>query len=226
MNAAAALSVIRPINNLRKDRLSWLAEQSRLVSLKKNEVLFRRGEEIRLYFGVVEGSLELVFPSPDARQPRVLAIVRKGDLFCDVPAILHTPQLVSAIAMGPSTVARIPAEAIGQIMAQDCDFAAAMLEHLATASQHLVQEIEDLTTRNAMQRVVCYLLRHGPKVASKSFEMTLPASKKAVASQLNLSQETFSRVLHQFAERGLVRIEGRILTVLDRDRLGAMMGAA
>ncbi|MBS1176833.1 MAG: Crp/Fnr family transcriptional regulator [Proteobacteria bacterium] len=51
--------------------------------------------------------------------------------------------------------------------------------------------------------------------------VTLPAAKGEIASQLNLTPEHFSRILHELADAGLLHIEGRKIVVPDRHRLQA-----
>jgi CRP-like cAMP-binding protein len=51
--------------------------------------------------------------------------------------------------------------------------------------------------------------------------ITLAAAKAAIASQLNLTPERFSRLLHDLADAGLVHVEGRKITVPDVHRLEA-----
>lgn len=43
---------------------------------------------------------------------------------------------------------------------------------------------------------------------------TLPATKAAIAAHLHLTPEHFSRLLHELADDGLLRIEGRRITLL------------
>jgi CRP-like cAMP-binding protein len=44
----------------------------------------------------------------------------------------------------------------------------------------------------------------------------LPASKALIASRLNLTPETFSRVLHDLQQRDLIAVDGRTICLLDR----------
>lgn len=43
----------------------------------------------------------------------------------------------------------------------------------------------------------------------------LPASKHVIASRLNLTPETLSRILHGLSESGLITVNGKQITVLD-----------
>ena len=49
--------------------------------------------------------------------------------------------------------------------------------------------------------------------------MTLPTNKGIIASRLNLTQEHFSRILHELSEKGLVVVEGRKIHIPDVGKL-------
>jgi CRP-like cAMP-binding protein len=55
-------------------------------------------------------------------------------------------------------------------------------------------------------------------------DIELPASKHIIASRLNLTPETLSRVLHSLSESGLIRVNGKRITVLDATRLSQFDG--
>ncbi|MFO1371539.1 MAG: helix-turn-helix domain-containing protein, partial [Candidatus Competibacteraceae bacterium] len=55
--------------------------------------------------------------------------------------------------------------------------------------------------------------------ASGPVEFELPASKHIIASRLNLTPETLSRILHSLSESGLIAVKGRRIAVLDMARL-------
>ena len=69
-------------------------------------------------------------------------------------------------------------------------------------------------------RLITYLLR-GRADASGETSVTLPATKAAVASQLGLTPEHFSRILHDLAARALLRVDGRRIVIADAARLAS-----
>jgi hypothetical protein len=50
-------------------------------------------------------------------------------------------------------------------------------------------------------------------------EIALPTSKQITASRLNLTPETFSRILHDLAAAGLIEIDGRRILIHSVTRL-------
>ena len=72
--------------------------------------------------------------------------------------------------------------------------------------------------------MIGYLLRDssengGPDSESNALTITLQAAKGVIASRLNLTQEHFSRILHQLMEAGLIEISKREIRIPDIGRL-------
>jgi CRP-like cAMP-binding protein len=83
-----------------------------------------------------------------------------------------------------------------------------------------VQDVESYTLRSSAQRVIGYLLQHCPSSHCEgSIEIVLPTSKQIIASRLNLTPETLSRILHDLAEAKLIDMQGKRITISDLQRL-------
>jgi CRP-like cAMP-binding protein len=64
--------------------------------------------------------------------------------------------------------------------------------------------------------VVRYLLSRLDGAAERRHAaVMLPATKGVIASRLNLTQEHFSRILHDLAAIDLIRVDGRYITIPD-----------
>jgi CRP-like cAMP-binding protein len=81
-----------------------------------------------------------------------------------------------------------------------------------------VKDVEAMTLHSATQRVIGYLARLEDEEGTGG-KVKLPAQKSLIASHLNLTPEYFSRILHDLADAGLIRIEGRDIAILDQEGL-------
>ena len=54
---------------------------------------------------------------------------------------------------------------------------------------------------------------------AESLTVTLPTNKGVIASRLNLTQEHFSRILHELSENGLIAVKGRRITIPNVEKL-------
>ena len=52
----------------------------------------------------------------------------------------------------------------------------------------------------------------------------LPVSKTLLAARLDMKKETLSRLLRRLAADGLIKVSGREIAILDRERLERLRG--
>ena len=72
-----------------------------------------------------------------------------------------------------------------------------------------------------LDSVVGYLLQQCPQEGdcTGSFDISLPTSKQVIASRLNLTPETLSRIFHDLTSNGLIGVSGKQITINDVKRL-------
>ncbi len=80
--------------------------------------------------------------------------------------------------------------------------------------KHLVDLVERITLRDALGRVAGHL----PAGAHQN-EVHLPGLKRHVASHLNLTSETLSRVLRQLRDEQIIETDSEAIRILDEPRL-------
>jgi len=94
-----------------------------------------------------------------------------------------------------------------------------MIAGLSMRLHHLINDVESYSLRSGRQRIIGYLLREYPNDRERSITVTLPTNKGVIASRLNLTQEHFSRILHELSEKGLIVVEGRKIHIPDVEKL-------
>jgi CRP-like cAMP-binding protein len=111
----------------------------------------------------------------------------------------------------------VSGEALLRVIDIDPRLARAMLAGLSLRLYELIDDVEAYTTRTAAQRLVGYLLH----LSGSGLIAHLPTSKHVVASLLNLTPETLSRILHSLSEAGLIEVAGRRIVIRDAQGLRA-----
>lgn len=130
---------------------------------------------------------------------------------------LERRTLVTAQAAGDALVLHLLKEAVFAELDRNPRFARRMIAGLSQRVESLVRELDRQSVASGTERLVAFLLQHDR--GETGLVLTLPAAKAEIASQLNLTPEHFSRILHDLAQTGVLQIRGRRITVPDTDRL-------
>ena len=133
------------------------------------------------------------------------------------------PAVVDAQAATDALVLHLPASLVFDEIERNPRFARRMIAGLSRRVEALVRELDRHASGTGRARLAAYLLR-GHEGATGELVVKLPAAKSAIATQLNLTPETFSRLLRELADRGLIRVQGRTIVVPDAGRLAATAG--
>ncbi len=209
--------------SLDDDELATVAQGTHRHRLKRGEILFQKGDPSLGFYYLVDGQMKLALLAPDGHE-RVLELIHPGMTFGEAVMFIERPFPAYAEALRDSTLLFIPRAPLLAAIRGNPGLALKLLAGLSVRLHGMVREIEALSTRSAMQRVIGYLLAdHGNDAPDT---LPLPASKALIASRLNLTPETFSRVLHDLQERELIAVDGRTIRLLDRAGLAGQEAPA
>jgi len=205
---------------LAPEQISPLAAAARERRLAKGEMLFQKGDPAKGFFVVVTGQIKLAFPSAQGNE-KVVEIIGPQQSFGEAVMFMDRPFPVFAEALLDTQLIHIAKEAIFRLLETDASFARRMLAGLSMRLHSLIADVESYSLRSSAQRVIGYLLQQSPEAddAAGSIDLTLPTSKQIIASRLNLTPETLSRIFHDLSEAGLIDVRGRHITVPDLRRL-------
>lgn len=197
--------------------LARLAAATTRRSLVRGERLFNKGDVASGMYVVVHGEIKLIAHSA-VRGERLSGVVGPGRSFGEPVMFLERPAVVDAEAAGDALVLHLPRAAIFAEIERSPHFARRVIASLSQRVESLVHELDRQALGSGRARLVDYLVRRAGNQPGSRL-VTLPATKAAVASQLNLTPEHFSRLLHELAAAGLLQVEGRRITVPDVERL-------
>ena len=209
-------------------QLAALVAATHEVRADKGKLLFQRGTPCEGMYLVVFGVVKLAVSGVQGVE-KIVELVRAGESFGEAVMFLNRPFPIMAQTLEDSLPLYVEAAAIDNLLAQDPKFARRLLAGLSVRLHALVRDVESYSTQNAAQRVIGYLLQsvsteHGESegdIATHATTVSLPVNKNLIASRLNLTPETLSRVLHHFVADGLIEVNGREIVIHDTRRLAA-----
>jgi CRP-like cAMP-binding protein len=221
LDIPALLARLPLFQELSSEQLAHIADTTRERRLAKGEMLFQKGDLPRGFFVIVFGQVKLAFPSSQGNEKVVEILGPKQSFGEAVMFMSDRPYPVFAESLADTLLLHITKNAIFELLDKDASFARRLLAGLSMRLHSLVNDVESYSLRSSAQRVIGYLLQHCPPEGecTGKLDISLPTSKQVIASRLNLTPETLSRIFHDLAEAGLIAVHGKQITILDLARL-------
>ena len=220
LDVPALLARLPLFHALTTEQLARLAEHTRSRRLAKNEMLFQKGDPALGFHVIVFGQVKLAFPSSNGNE-KVVEIIGPNQSFGEAAMFSERSYPVFAEALTDSMVLHVSKDTVFDLLEKDPSFARRMLSGMAMRMHLLVQDVESYSLRSSTQRVIGYLLQHCPadEHCEDRVEITLPTSKQVIASRLNLTPETLSRIFHDLAQTRLIDMHGKQIVIANLRRL-------
>lgn len=179
--------------------------------------VFRTGDPFRAIYAVRAGTVKTCVVDKDGRE-QVLGFYLPGEV-------------IGLNAIYPD---QFPCDAVALEAAQFCRFSFPAMSALASRMPALQQHLFRLLSKElgtatllaadhtADERMAAFLLDLGDRYQARGFSGTqfrLSMARGDIANYLRLAAETVSRVLGRFRSQKLIDINGRSVTLLDRNAL-------
>ncbi|GHT84604.1 regulatory protein [Betaproteobacteria bacterium] len=189
------------------------------IDLHRGDILFNKGDECNGFHLLISGQIKLALTSPHGHE-KVVEIIRPNQTFGEALMFMEKPYIVSAQALVDSFLLHFSKSVVFDELAHEPMLARKMIAGLSVRLHQLIVDVEDYSIHSGKQRIIGYLLREAADSESgNEAVVSLPISKGTIASRLNMTQEHFSRILHELVGLGLVTVKGRSVCIPDLNRL-------
>jgi CRP-like cAMP-binding protein len=196
-----------------------LAQLAHEHALDSGRVVFQQGEPALALWLVVSGQLAL----GTLREGRLAQQTRHS-----ASAWLDGSPLEDAVTQSPALLWAFDVEAVRECCVDHPSLAEGLIRLLAGRVRLLTEGTLGLMLKDAEARCATWLLEHAEvkpgSDGSKTALVALRERKRAIASQLAVTPETFSRVLRQLRERQVIDVAGYTVKVLDVEALRRAAG--
>lgn len=211
-----ALSVLSLLSETEKEQLM---RDRREVHISSGEMLFNQGQNAKRMFRVDAGQISIfrLMPNGDEKLFRVFS---QGEVIAEV-AMFVSPRVypMSAKADQDSVLSAFSCEAIDQLLDNSPTLSRKMLGLMSNHVCKLMNNVNILTQVNANQRLVMKLAEIYKHQNCANGRMSLPITKKLLASQLGMTPETLSRSFKKLKVGGLISESSSNLIIHDISKL-------
>jgi CRP/FNR family transcriptional regulator, cyclic AMP receptor protein len=191
------------------------------VDVPRGQVVFHEGEPGDSLYIVLAGKIKLGRKSSDGRE-NLVALMGPSDQFGELSMFDPGPRTTTAVAVTDSRLARMPKPALRQWITNRPEIAEKLLRVLARRLRRTNNMLADLIFTDVPGRVAKQLLQLASQfgsVESGQLRVTHDLTQEELAQLVGASRETVNKALADFASRGWLRLEGKGVVILDRDRL-------
>lgn len=183
----------------------------------RQELIFGDGDEGDGFYLVVSGRVKIYKLSPDGKE-QILHILGPGEPFGQVAVFESRAFPANAEALADSRLLFFPRAAFRRLLSDNPSLALNMLGIMSRRLREFTQQVESLSLKEVPARLASYLLTRAPERVPTP-TVRLPIPKAQLANLLGTIPETLSRILARMSTRGLIRVQGRQITLCDRQAL-------
>lgn len=186
--------------------------------IKRGDGLYHAGEPFRSLFAVRVGFFKSSVISEDGRE-QVTGFHMSGELM-GMDAISSDTHTCDAIALEDSEVCELPFAEIENLSRN-----IPILQHhlYKVMSREIVRDhgvMLLLGNMKAEERLAAFLLNLSQRFALRGYSATsfhLRMTREEIGSYLGLKLETVSRILSRFQDQGLIKVQNRLIEIIDHD---------
>ena len=199
--------------------MTYLLQGAQIVNLEKDKTLFWQGDPAQHFYFVITGSVKLYRLLPDGSE-KIIEVISANQSFAEAIMFMHKKKyVVSAQAIQPTRLFSFRNLDYINLIKGNSELAIAVLGSMSMRLHKRIVEIETLSLRNAAHRVVRYLLTQAYESDQEQPCFEIPVTKRLAAAQLSIQPETFSRVIHKLNDEEIICLDGKQVTILDRQKL-------
>lgn len=224
-NAVQALQVVPFFANMPDDHAVELAKSLVPRRFGLGQVIFHLGDPGGLLYLISRGKVKISHTTPEGQEV-VLAILGPGDFFGELALLDDAPRSATAVALEATETWTLHREEFMRYLAENPEFALHVLKTLARHIRRLNTQLADiffLDLPGRLARVLLNLAEQYGRRISDGIIIELSLTQTDLAEMTGATRVSVNKALGRFRRSGWIRVNGRQVTVLDRESLAGLI---
>ncbi len=199
------------------DQIEIISSLSLEKKFSRGETIFFEGDEAKGFYIIGDGQVKVFKMNPLGKE-HILHIFGAGEPIGEVPVFHGQPFPASAETLVASNLIYIQRRDFVNLIKTHPSVSLNMLALLSLRLRQFATQIENLSLKEVPSRLASYLLYMSEEQGDTD-TIQLSVSKGQLASLLGTIPETLSRMFARMTDEGLIRVDGKTITILNRREL-------
>ncbi len=198
----------------------WLDERIDVISFRKNEVIHNEGDSADYVMILLSGRVR-IYKEGIGQRAQIIRLVKPFDLFGFRAIVAGDRHNSTASAFEQSTPYRVSADDFRQLLRQNSEFCYSVMVTMARDLAISELQTVNLTQKHIRGRLAESLidLVHNYGLDEDGCTLSMYMSREDLANMSNMTTSNAIRTLSQFAQEGLVTVDGRKVKILNMEEL-------
>ena len=219
-----ALAAIPFFAGLDRDALERLTGSMRSRRFRRGEVIFHLGDPGDALFVIMSGDVKISLPS-ETGEEAILATLGSGAVFGELALLDGAPRSASATALTATETVVLPRDRFRELIATEAGVRDALLASIAGELRRLTTHVEELHFLDITGRLAARLVRlaqdGGTRTADGGIRLRKNLTQGDLAAMVGCTRQSVNKLLGQFTDDGLIRLEREGIVVTDMEGLTA-----
>lgn len=186
--------------------------------LHKNDTLINAGDKFRSLYAVRSGSFKS-FISDENGEEQVIGFHFPGDII-GFDALRAQQHQSYCQALETAMVCELPYDMLDEMSVRFPKLRKQILSFMSAEIKHDHDLMMLLNKRTAEERLMYFIAHLSSRFEERGFspkQFNLTMTRNEIGNYLGLTVETISRLLTRFQNKGIIAVEGKLITILDFD---------
>ncbi|WP_295418710.1 Crp/Fnr family transcriptional regulator [Sulfurovum sp.] len=203
------LEEIPMFSALTQVHMKELYDQTHIKHFTKDSIVFYEGDESNYLHILLDGSIKLYKTTPKGTQIQINRLIAPS-MIGEYACFEHQPFPATCEFVTDGSMGLLPFEMVYKHL-NNPDFSLEIIKSLTGKVSLLSALVHKETVLSSEAKVADLMIQ---KLA-----LFHRLKNNEIASMLNLTPETFSRILTKFKKEGLIKVERHVVTILNEDAL-------
>ncbi|MEC8227146.1 MAG: fumarate/nitrate reduction transcriptional regulator Fnr [Pseudomonadota bacterium] len=202
------------LNKTELDSLDDIIERKK--PLHKHDKLVKAGDKFNSLYAVRVGSFKSFVSSKDGEE-QIIGFHFPGDII-GFDALRENAHQSYTQALETAMVCELPYETLDKMAVQFPKLRHQIMSFMSAEIKQDHDLMMLLNKRTAEERLIYFLAHLSKRFEDRGFsprQFNLSMTRNEIGNYLGLTVETISRLLTRFQKEGIIKVDGKLITILD-----------